>query len=190
MEAILPREMIGEVMQYLSTKDLTLYGQSSKTTLESAETEWRVRYNNIVGEKIEDMGCNTLVYWMKNYSINIRNQFNSNLNMKLELFENENRKEEKRSIICGMLDLVVKEQMLFSKNSHYKSLQQNIEEKLLEFLNGNDFEFKIANKYYPILFPEKYKVAMEKREEEKEENLKKQREWREKVLKLRQNFFK
>lgn len=163
METILPNEMIGEVMKYLSNSDLANYGQTSKMGLESSEVEWKTRYNHLEGEKTEDTEAKPLVYWMKNYSVNIIYQFRSKMKVKFQLINMAHNKEDKRSIISGMFDLILENRLLFFQNNKFKNFRDTVEEKLEQFFNGPVLEQEIAEKYYPLLFPESYMILWKER---------------------------
>lgn len=163
METILPNDMIGEVMKYLSNSDLANYGQTSKMGLESSEVEWKTRYNHLEGEKTEDTEANPLVYWMKNYSVNIIHQFRSKMKVKFQLIDMAHNKKDKASIISGMFDLILENRLLFFQNSKFKNFRDAVEEKLKQFFNGTVLEQEIAEKYYPLLFLESYMILCKER---------------------------
>jgi len=169
MEAILPNDMMREVMKYLTHNELAIYGQSSKTSLQSSEDEWKVRYNQLRGEKKENKDANPLVYWMINYSVNVREQFRLRLMGKMALFDNEDHKQERKSIICEMFDDMIENSFIFSGNKKFKQFRKNVDQKLEEFLNGNEVECAIAEKYYPVLFPLNYVIAMKEKEKRDQE---------------------
>lgn len=164
MEAILPNEMIGEVMKYLTNEELAIYGQSSKTTLQSSELEWKVRYNKLKGEKKEDKETNPLVYWMKNYSVNTVYNFRTKMTEMLSDFRNCHTSEEKKSSISKMLDLIIENLTLFFGNNQFKSFRKVVDEKLYELLMSAT-GYELAQKYYPIIFPERYMFALDERNE-------------------------
>jgi hypothetical protein len=184
MEAILPVEMIGEILKYLSNLELAMYGQSSKTTLMSSEMEWKVRYNRLcrdknVLKKILDVPkisedkefneffeckptCN-LVFWMNKYTVNIRIWFRAILLDKMESFENESNKSVKKSIISEMFDFMLANRYILFGNLRFSKFTLSVEKKLEELLNGNETEFLIAEKYYPLLYPRSYEMALTKK---------------------------
>lgn len=164
METVLPNEMIGEVMKYLSNSELAIYGQSSKTTLQSSELEWKVRYNKLQGEKTENDGVNPLVYWMKNYSVNIVYNFRTKMTEMLAEFNTSRTSGEKKSSISKMLDFIIENPTLVFENNQFKKFRKAVDEKLYELMM-DDSGYEIAQKYYPIIFPERYKIVLEERNE-------------------------
>jgi hypothetical protein len=163
MEAFLPKDMIREVMKYLTNEDLTMYGQSSKITLESSEDEWRMRYNGLEVEKKEHTDANPLVYWLKNYSVNISENFRNKFASILKQFQSEYGRRKKLSILVGMFDIILNNRLLLFGNNKFKKFRETVDMKLEEFLNGHESECEIAVKYYPVLFPQSYLVALNKK---------------------------
>jgi hypothetical protein len=166
MEVVLPKDMITEVIKYLSNQDLANYGQCSKTCLESSENEWKVRYEQLDFELKEDTSVNPLIYWMKNYTLNIRTHFSSKMSQKFNQINIFTTSEEKQLIISGIFDFILENLSIFLENSRFKKLRIATDRKLEEFLNGKLLEREVAKKYYPIIFPENYLVQLNKRNDD------------------------
>lgn len=169
MEEVLPREMICEVIKYLSEQDLTTYGQVSKMTLESSEMEWKIRYERLTFEKKEDTSIMTDIYWMKNYIVNYKNYFSVNFKKMLDSFSFVHTKQEKKIIMSKMFDFILENRNIVFGTKYYAKFREAIYAKLNEFLEGNEIECQIADKYYPLLFPEEYPIAVIQRDEKLKE---------------------
>jgi hypothetical protein len=167
MEEVLPREMICEVMKYLSERELSVYGQVSKTTLESSEMEWKMRYERLFFEKKEDTTVMTEIYWMKNYTTNYKNYFSVIFKEMIHKFElpTTQTRQQKKSIISEMFDFILENQHIVFRMKRFDTLKKAIQKKLNDFLEGDEVECQIADKYYPLLYPEEYPIAVSKRDE-------------------------
>lgn len=154
MEEVLPRDMVNEILIGLSDKDLFMYGLTSKRCLESAEYIWKKRYESLEDVELSELPLSG--YWYHNYIHKSKNNFVNKLKQDIRVFYSLDRSLEKKLLLEKIYDYILDNKEILSRKS-LKKLSNTFKDKLQTFIGSLcEYEKEIAEKYYPILFPEEY----------------------------------
>jgi hypothetical protein len=161
MEKHLPREIVHEILGYLSDPQMIDYALTSKTSLESCEKLWKCKYEKITHSRVEekeiDRENTKIFYWFMKYTFELRCIFAHTIRDKIqeywELLENDTTRRNHLENIFG----VIVNYLSISKNKRSEGMVRSF----LVFLNilidsQDQVEVEVANKYYPLLFPIQY----------------------------------
>jgi len=132
MEHILPRDMINEVFKFLTNHELAMYGQTSKTSLQSTEIEWKRRYDSL-DLKIINLSNQTSdimeesneseMKWMNHYTKIYKQFFTYKLKTGLDVFRITKGRTNRQKVICELFDFLLEHRVIFLEFQHFKNLE-------------------------------------------------------------------
>jgi len=159
MEAILPRDMVNEILNRLPDHDLFSYGLTSKRSLESAEHIWKKRYEGL--DDVEASELPTSAYWYCDYLHKSKDIFLNKIREGLGEFKNLHSSSEKKFFLDKLYTYIKNHFPILSRKS-LNSFNRAVKDKLHDFV-GSRFqnENEIGHKYYPLLYPKEYNQYLE-----------------------------
>lgn len=149
MEAILPRDMIVEILNKLPNHDLYNYGAASKKSLDASEWIWERRHR-VFGRNDDES-----LPWRTRYSKSFKNLFASNMKQLTEKLTKSKTSKDRKICIENIFNYILSNP-LSQKHKKLQPFMKSIQKKMDDYLDGADEEIEVAEKYYPLIFPKEY----------------------------------
>jgi hypothetical protein len=145
----LPKDIILEILKGLDHKDLSHFGLTSKKCNSYAQLVWKHKQERMVGYILDDKGD---LSWCSQYpkSVSIRLE---------QMFAGQNRNwEQIFDFVLEQKHLIIEQSDVYKEFNYYIYL---CEKKLNDLIYSHKIENQeFANRYYPQLFPVRYKEVV------------------------------
>jgi len=165
--------MVTLILGMLSNHDLFNYGVTSKTSLESTEFIWRTRYQamesriqsiiqktKLNSKILENMDFEIVrgMTWYKTYTHTLYYVIFKGMNNMFNLIHHN---VSKVAGIDDFLNMVNDNFDIMKKHKKFEKFLEAVRDKMERFMFGSCQERSLANKYFPLFFPDEYMTLLQ-----------------------------